>query len=609
VSGYDLNLTKMGPTNVVAGRWGNAFLFDNATQTLLSRSHNAGDALPIYQFPDFSVSAWVNGPVQSDHRVFAEGSLTNNNPMFDFGTHNTGADGTVDIYIRNNSGAAVGDHRHSVGVAFDSTWHNIVYVQRDVGNGAMKAQLWVDGVLDSVVITPVRPITANTTAIGGLLRSSASAWFTGMVDEVAAWNRALTPEEVAVLQTSNITNPPSRLQPLAINKFRADLPAVVSGAATTLRWDVSKDATLVTVSPIGDVTSLTSVGIGSKPVTLTQSATYVLTIQRGADTLSATTSVAVVDGVAPGWTLLDNFDQYPAGNLFANGYWNDISGGSAQVLAVNGNNAVKPVVGGGIVYLNLRDLSVMEGQARTLFFRMITGPDTAVGATNLVGLTDKSQRAFADGFVNIGPVLYATAFTNDLIAVETNAWYLGARYGYVGGNASNPPDYPGPALESSTVYNVWIDVTNAPLADTFASDTFTVSIQKNGSTERTVVFQDYISDRDPFFVDAVLGGMLPTLDKLVVMGSSATYSALFDDFYLSTSGFNAGTPKAYGAASQPPGPMSIRRVGAQVEITWTNGTLQSKSSVTGTWADVSGNPGSPHLVTPAGSTMFYRVRQ
>ncbi len=57
-----------------------------------------------------------------------------------------------------------------------------------------------------------------------------------------------------------------------------------------------------------------------------------LTVKRGTDTLSATTSVAVVEGVASGWTLLDNFDTYQPGNLFGNGYWNDTSGNSAQVL-------------------------------------------------------------------------------------------------------------------------------------------------------------------------------------------------------------------------------------------------------------------------------------
>ncbi len=606
VSGYDMTLTKMGASNVVAGKWGKAFQFDNAAQNLLERSHNPGDALPIYQHPDFTVSAWVNGPVQSDHRVFCESSLTNNNPMFDFGTHNSAADGTVDIYIRNDTGATSGDHRHSTAVAFDDTWHNIVYVQRDVGNGNMRAQLFVDGILDSVVITPVRPLTANTTAIGGIRRASASAWFTGLIDEVAVWNRALSPEEIGVLQTTYIQNPPSRLQPLAINEFKADVPAVISGDSTTLRWDVSKDATQVTISPLGDVTAQTSVGIGSASITLTQAVTYVLTLTRGAEVLSATTTVAVVEGVATGWTLLDNFDQCLSSNLFANGYWNDVSGSSAQVVTVNENPAIRTSTGGSIAYLNLRDLAVTERQARTLFFRIIAGADNASGATNIVGLTDKSQRSYGDEFVNIGPVLYSAGFINDVIGAADNAWYLGARNGWLGENTSNPIDFPGPALAPNTVYNVWINVTNAPLAEA-ASDTFTVYLQKDGETERTVLFQDYTSDRDLYYVDPVLGGILPNLDKLVVMGNSGTFSAVFDDFYLSKSGYNATVPRPYGStASQPPGPLAIRRVGNQVEITWTHGRLQQATSVTGPWTDVSGSPTSPYSVEPAGVSMFYR---
>jgi len=612
VSGYDMTLVNMEPTNVVAGKFGNAFLFDNASQSMLTRLHNPGDALPIYQFSDFTVSAWVQGPYQSDHRVYAECSTTNNNPMFDFGTHRDGTDGTVDIYIRDDSGATPGDHRHSSGTAWDYVfWHNIVYAQRDIGNGNMKAQLWVDGMLDPVVLYPVRPLTPNNTAIGGILRASASAWYTGLIDEVAVWNRALSPEEVGILQVTSITNPPSRLQPLAINKFGADLPAVVAGATTTLRWDVSKDATQVSIDTLGDVTAQTSVGIGSTNVTLTQTTTYVLTVNRGADTLSATTSVAVVEGVAAGWNILDDFNQYPQGNLFANGYWNDTSGNSAKVLAVNGNNAVSNSLGGGIVYLNLGNLTVTENQARTLFFRIIPGPGNASGATNIVGLTDKSQRGYGDEWLNIGPVLYAAAFTNDLIGATTNAWYLGARNGYTGGNTSNPIDYPGPALEPGVVYNVWIDITNAPLGNfLFLSDTFSVYVQKEGdSSPRTVVFQDYMSDRDPFYIDDVLGGMLPNLDKLVVMDNTSAFSAAFDDFYLSTGGYNSTVPVAYTRVEVPPGPLSIGMTGGQIEIRWTDGVLQQTSSLTGQWSDVPGNPTSPYTTTPSGSGMFYRARR
>jgi hypothetical protein len=609
VSGYDMTLVKMGAANVVAGKWGKAFQFDNAGQTLLERLNNPSDALPIYQFPDFTVSTWVNGPAQSDHRVFCESSLTNNNPMFDFGTHNTGADGTVDLYIRGDSGATVGDHRHSEATAFDSTWHSIVYVQRDVGNGNMRAQLFVDGNLDAVVVSPVRPLTANATAIGGIRRASASAWFTGMIDEVAVWNRALSPSEIGILQSTAMTNPPSRLQPLAINRFRSDLPAVVSGGSTVLRWDVSKDASEVTIAPLGDVTTQTSVGIGSQSITLTQAVTYVLSIKRGADMLSATTSVAVVKGVTAGWTLLDNFDQAASSNLFNNGFWNDVSGNSAQVVTANGNPAIRTSTGGSISYLNLRDLAVAEKQGRTLFFRMIAGANDASGATNIVGLTDKSQRSYGDEFVNIGPVLYAAGFTNDVMGATTNAWYLGARNGWLGENSSPAMDFPGPALDARVVYSVWIDITNSPAAD-FISDTFTVYIQKPGETSRAVLFQDYTSDRDLNYVDPVLGGFLPTLDKLVILGNSATYSALFDDFYLSTGGYNATVPRPYEFTGSQPAPVvGIRTAGGQVEIRWTSGTLQQSASLLGPWTNVSGNPASPLLIAPIEAAMFYRARQ
>jgi hypothetical protein len=615
VSSYDMTLNNLSGANIVAGKWNNAFQF-NGTNSLLSRIDNAGDALPIYQHPDFSVSLWVNGFTQTDRRAFSEGSTTAGNPLLNVGTHNGGTDGTVDIYIRNDAGTVLtGDHRHSVAWAYDGSWHNIIYVQRDIGGGTQKGQVWVDGVLDPVVISPPpRPLTPNTTTIGGILRAAPSAWFNGLIDEVAVWNRALSPGEIGILQVTAVTNPPTRLQPLAISSFKADLPAVVSGGSSVLRWDVSKDASQVTISPLGDVTSQTSVGIGSRSITQNVATTYVLTVNRGIDSLSATTSVGVVTGVSAGWKILDNFDQAQLGNLFASGYWNDTSGNGGQVVSVNGNRALR-ATSAGISFLQLRGLSIQETQSCTLFFRVIAGATNAAGVTNIVGLTDKSQRSYADEYENIGTVLYPTPFTNDLIAATTNGWYLGARNGdgAPGANASSPIDYlgsqplPQTALEFGAVYNVWMDVTNAPLGD-FLSDIFTVYIQKEGGAPRAVLFQDYLSDRDLFFVDPVLGGILPVLDKLVVMGNSATLSAVFDDFYLSAPGYNATIPKAYTVGLQP-GPLSIAKSGNQLQITWTDGTLQSSTNVSGPYVDVPGNPISPYLVAPSGVGTFYRSRQ
>jgi hypothetical protein len=602
VSGYDLTLVNMTGADLVDGKWSKAFQF-NGTNSLLERIHTAGDALPIYQHSDFTVSFWVNGYPQSDRRVFAESSTTATAQMFDLGTHNGAADGSVDIFIRPDSGAANPDHAHSTGIAFDGTWHNVVYVQRQVAPGVNKAQLWVDGVLDPIMAAynPPRPLTMNTTSLGALRRASVSAWFAGLIDETAVWDRALSPAEIAILQVTAITNVTPKVQPLAIASFKTDLPAVVTGGSTTLRWDVSKDANQVTIDVIGDVTSQTSVGIGSASITPAQSTSYVLTITRGADTLSATTSVAVVEGVAANWTLLDNFDQAEPGNLFNSGYWNDTSGNALRVVSANGNQAVR-TTSSGIGFLNLRGLTVLENQTRTLFFRIIAGETNASALTNIVGLTDKSQRSYGDEYVNIGPVLYAAAFTNDLLPAVTNAWYLGARNGL-----GAPIDYLPPALGSGVVYNVWIDINNVPMSDPMG-DQFKVFIQPEGGTPRTALLpmEYYLSDRDPYTVDPVLGGMLPNLDKLVLMGNHATFSAIFDDFYLSTSGYNTTVPKAYTLGQ--PGPLSFAWVNNQLEIRWTSGTLQQADTITGQFTDVPNNPTSPYLVTPTG-TKFYRTRQ
>jgi len=605
VSGYDMTLVNMSSANLVPGRWGQAFSFTNGTSTMLQRVNNPADDLPIYKYPNFTVSLWVNGPVQTDHRVFSEGSTTNNNTLFNIGTHSGGTDGSVDIYIRTDGGTVIpGDHRHTTAIAFDDTWHHIAYVQRDVGNGSMIAAVYVDGVRDAVTITPVRPLTPQTTSIGGILRGSPSAWFTGFIDEVAVWDRALSPEEIALLQVTQITNPPSRLQPLAINSFKADLPAVVTGDSTVLRWDVSKDATQVTIDKLGDVTAITQVGIGTNVVTPTGDTTYVLTVRRGVDTLSATTSVAVVSGVAAGWTLLDNFDRYAPGQLAANGYWTEPTGFSAEVINVGANRALRTVAGNSVAFLNLRTLTIPEFQGRTLFYRMMVGSAAALNATNIVGLTDKSQRSYGDNFSNIGPVLYHTAFTNVAWGVETNAWYIGAR-NYPGSSI----DYPFTPLEYDVVYNIWIDITNAPMGDPYyLNDTFSVYIQKEGETERTLLFENYGSDRDLFVVDPVLGPMLPNLDKLIVLGNSATYSAVFDDFYLSKSGYNATVPRPYGSTAQP-GSLEIRWNGSQLEIRWSAGILQEADAITGSWSDVTGANPPSYLVTPSGSAKFYRARQ
>lgn len=112
--GYDMNLINLTAADVVTGKWGKAFKFTAARSTMLERENLATDLLSLYtKHTNFTVSLWVNGPPnQQDKRVFSEASTTANQPLFNLGTHNTAADGSVDIYIRNNANQQ-GGHKFS----------------------------------------------------------------------------------------------------------------------------------------------------------------------------------------------------------------------------------------------------------------------------------------------------------------------------------------------------------------------------------------------------------------------------------------------------------------------------------------------------------------
>ncbi|MCP4839633.1 MAG: LamG domain-containing protein, partial [Planctomycetes bacterium] len=135
ISGYDMNMTNIDDSNVVDGKYGNAFSFANADQTLLWRKNEEGDDLPANQHDSFTVSFWskVDGTGQNDLRLFSESNTQGNNtPLFNIGTKNNGSNGTIDIYIRGIGGGPIVGHIFSTAEPFDDEWHHVVFVQEDL---------------------------------------------------------------------------------------------------------------------------------------------------------------------------------------------------------------------------------------------------------------------------------------------------------------------------------------------------------------------------------------------------------------------------------------------------------------------------------------------
>jgi hypothetical protein len=87
---------------------------------------------------------------------------------------------------------------------------------------------------------------------------------------------------------------------------------------------------------------------------------------------------------------------------------------------------------------------------------------------------------------------------------------------------------------------------------------------------------------------------------------------LFDDFYLSQSGYNSSVPRTFGFTTPVTGQavsLGIKMSGTQIEISWAGGTLESSTSVTSGWAAVPNAAASPYKATPDGGQRFYRVKQ
>ena len=537
--------------------------------------------------------------------------------MFNLGTHNGGGSDQLDIFIRNNgSGWPVVGHIYTVGEPFDGDWHHIVFVQE---NGARA--VYIDGVLDELEIA-AQPAEGgwplNNTSIGGILRASASHWVNGVLDEVAIWKRALSEEEIAEIQDSGVPESLSRTQPLVIRSFVADFPAVVKDGSVVLRWDASADATLSINHGVGDVTADSVFGVGSKEVSLEATKTFTLTAERGGDSVSADFKVSALDGVSDGWTLIDNFDAWPAGSIKGLGSWKNPVG-AAEVLESDSNHPSQSLIFGAAQALNaveLKSLTIEEGEQTTVFFRMYVTPDADGDTLNFnVGLSEKPIRFVGDFDNDVGPFIQ---FDN---TGESEGFLELKAINGVGGSLDFIAE-PDDALEYGTTYNVWLEVDNRSIED---GDTFNIHIQEIGG-ERKTLAEDLVSDRNPAgSVD--LGGVQPQLDTLfmtVLTASETGRIFRLDDFYLSNTGeFNDTVPIALGATEflpeveSPEPPMEPASISVSVNtegvivIEYT-GRLHGAKQVDGPFHEIADAP-NPFLVDPTAGDepagmMFYLAR-
>src|SRR5687768_5168039 len=206
VNGYDMELANLTAADLVDGKFGKAFHFENVRQTMLKRISAPGEMLPINQHEALTISFWtkIKGTGLTDLRIFSEASTADNNPLFNIGTHSTAASDQIDFLFRQSPWPTV-DHVRTTAEPLNGEWHHFAFVQQPDG----ARSVYIDGVLDDIAL-PAKPEGAwrvNTTTIGGIVRANPTHWITGDIDDVALWKRALTADEVTMLST-NVTPAP-----------------------------------------------------------------------------------------------------------------------------------------------------------------------------------------------------------------------------------------------------------------------------------------------------------------------------------------------------------------------------------------------------------------
>ena len=240
----DLTLLNMSSANVVPGMRGNGMSFDGASQLMFADTSTAANpGLPLQNNVRKTICLWIkaDGPAQQDKRFFAEASMASNTPMFNMGTDSaaSGRTGKIDIYVRSDANAVPVNHAKSVGTPLDNTWHHLALTD---DNGVVR--YYIDGVLDAATLTYTRPVmTLSTLSLGAIQRQTGPvAFFNGTLDDVAVWNRILTPAEIQQVKDNGLVTP---VPPIAtVNRpgphlqgDRLQFPAEVKGVeVTSSQW-------------------------------------------------------------------------------------------------------------------------------------------------------------------------------------------------------------------------------------------------------------------------------------------------------------------------------------------------------------------------------------
>jgi hypothetical protein len=560
-----------------------------------------------------------------------------------------------------------GVHTTCTGTIIDGTWHNVTIETQNAGAGTNTANwvVYIDSVLDPSTVgaanlaKPGGLWKLDTLALFALVRNGSAGFVTNdvSVDDLAEWSRNLSTNEIFNFMTNGIPGAGGGVAPVSINQFSADRYVVDAGSPVQLSWQASSDATDIAIdNGVGDVTFLSSCGVGSTNVIVNGNTTFHLIAKRGSQSVTNALLIQTVTGQGPDWNYVGGFNENALGPLLDQGNWQTLLSSpqtqgytEAQVLDTITGNHVLAIAGATELSAGFfGNEGIAINDTNTLFFRFYvdgnidTNDATLGGIPDVdinVGASDAALRDLVDftgtppttdgnaNALGVGPGPAVRIFRSqggvggpiDLTAnyVDNTGTYQ--YYSYI---ASVDPN----GLATNTVYNVWIDVYNNQNNPNLANGVgganyYQVTIQKGGDTGTVIpLFSWVISDRTT--------NSFETLNEAFICanstaGQSTNMFVRFDDFYLSASNVNHTIPIPQGSfvLGVPTSPASISvasvgKSGTSVTLNWTpvpagsfTYTVLTASSVNGPWSTLTtGYSGTSYTDTSATANQkFYRI--
>lgn len=438
---------------------------------------------------------------------------------------------------------------------------------------------------------------------GGVLDTSAN-FFSGQIDEVAAFNHALTPAQLsAVLGAATTSNgslaPVFTTQPASLTLFAGRTArfsaTALATAPVTYQWQM--DGTNLIDG--GDIAGSTTESLTVTGVTTNNAAPYALVVANPSGSLTSLVATLTVIPVTPGsyesqvvalqpvaYYPLDETNDPSSGMAVAN----DPYGGNQGTYGIASQNGFNGIVGP-------RPPAFVGFDSNNFAVQMVSGTPTSC-VTNNFGALDTNTATFTMW-------LFPTAVEDSYCGLEMNR--LGgnpAGFGYTGGHLGY--------TWNNNAGTTWGATWSANLVPPTNQWSFVALVVT--PTNASVYMSDPADRANLLSATTAVANVVESHGGTWFLGNDTdgatrTFTGSIDDAAI----FNyALTPAQlqqlnFAGSAGAPVILTIERSGTNVILTWSRGVLQSASSVNGPYSAVTPAPPSPYPVPATAPQQYYRV--